>query len=348
MPNDAPIKVLLADDSGFMRLMLSDILKSAKDIEVIATASNGKDAVDKTIQYRPDVVIMDINMGEYDGLYGIEKIMEQAPTPIVILSAVGNTDFPVIQKGLKLGAVDYVNKPAKNNTNIKEVESELIQKIKTAVEANIGANTAVNEVKVNSCSHTFTNLNYDVVVIGSSTGGPGAIENLITKLPENMAVPVLIAQHMPSNFVPSFANRLNDLSPLNIVMARRGDLLKPGNVFIAPGSRNMIVNKNINGEVEIDFTSKTFKEFNYPSIDCLMISVAEVYGERSIGVILTGMGRDGAHGMKLIKEKGGYTIAQNKETCIVFGMPKEVIDNGNAAAIIPINEIGGFIVGCLS
>lgn len=343
-----PIRVLLADDSGLMRLLVSDILKSDKEIEVIATASNGKDAVEKTILHKPDVVVMDMNMGEYDGLYGIEKIMKNQPTPIIILSAVGNTDFPIIEKGLKLGAIDYVNKPAQNNTKVKEVELELIQKIKIASTANIEIGKVINEVKINSNAHTFVNLNYDVVVIGSSTGGPGAIENLLKNLPDNMAVPVLIAQHMPSNFVPSFAARLNELSPLKISMARRGDLLKPGCVLIVPGSRNSVVKINDSGEVEIDFVSKTFKEFNYPSVDCLMLSVAEVFGDRAIGVILTGMGKDGAEGMKLIKEKGGYTIAQNQETCIVYGMPKEVVDNGNALAIVPINEIGGFIVSCLS
>lgn len=343
-----PIKVLLADDSGFMRLLVADILKSDKDIEILGTASNGKEAAEKTALLHPDVVVMDINMGEYDGIYGIEKIMETRPTPIVILSAVGNTDFPVIEQGLKLGAVDYVNKPAQNNTKVRDVEKELIQKIKIAALSNIHAGKIVNEVKKNNNSHTFTNLNYDVVVVGSSTGGPGAIENLITKLPENMAVPVLIAQHMPPNFVPSFASRLNDLSPLTIRLARKGDVLKPGNIYMAPGSRNMTVIKNEKGEVEIDFTSKTFKEFNYPSVDCLMLSVAVVYGRRTIGVILTGMGRDGAMGMKSIWESGGYTIAQNKDTCVVFGMPKEVIENGNAISVVPIGEMGGFIVGCLS
>lgn len=343
-----PIRVLLADDSGFMRLLVSDILKSDTEIEVIATASNGKDAVEKTILHKPDVVVMDMNMGEYDGLYGIENIMKSQPTAIVILSAVGNTDFPVIEKGLKLGAVDYVNKPASNNTKVKDVEKELIQKIKIASIANIEATKEAKEVRTNINTHTFVNLNYDVVVIGSSTGGPGAVENLIKNLPDNMAVPVLIAQHMPSNFVPSFASRLNELSHLSISMARKGDVLKPGCILIAPGSRNTIVKRNENGEVEIDFTSRTFKEFNYPSVDGLMLSVAEVYADRAIGVILTGMGKDGSQGMKEIKEKGGYTIAQNKETCIVYGMPKEVIDNGNALAVVPISEIGGFIVSCLS
>ncbi|HSZ25323.1 MAG TPA: chemotaxis-specific protein-glutamate methyltransferase CheB [Cytophagaceae bacterium] len=345
---ELPIRVLLADDSGFMRLLVSDILKSDKEIEVIATASNGREATEKTILYKPDVVVMDINMGEYNGLYGIEKIMEAQPTPIVILSSVGNNDFPVIERGLRLGAIDYLNKPAQNNTKVKEVENELIQKIKAAAVANIGVRQIINEVKINNNSHTFTNLNFDVVVIGASTGGPGAIESIIKKLPENMAVPILIAQHMPSNFVPSFASRLNDLSPLTISMARKGDYLLPGSIMIAPGSRNTMVKKDSNGEVYIDFSTKTFKEFNYPSIDCLMLSVAEVYGSRAIGVILTGMGRDGAVGMKAIKDVGGYTIAQDKDTCVVYGMPKEVVENGSAKAIVPISEIGGFIVSSLS
>ncbi len=292
---------------------------------------------------------MDMYMGEYDGLYGIEQIIENQPTPIIIFSAVGNTDFQVIEKGLKLGAIDYVNKPAQNNTKVKEVEQELICKIKAAAYANVAqAKKISNEEKINNSPHTFSDLNYDIVVIGSSTGGPGAIENIIKKLPTNMAVPVLIAQHMPSDFVPSFAARLNELSPLHISMARKGDILRPGSVLIAPGSRNMIVKRNQQGEAEVDFSSRTFKEFNYPSIDCLMTSVAHTFGNRAIGVILTGMGRDGASGMKEIKDKGGYTIAQNKETCVVFGMPKEVIENNNALSIVPIGEMGGFIVSCLS
>ncbi len=277
-------------------------------------------------------------------------MIESQPTPIIIFSAVGNTDFSMIEKGLKLGAVDYVNKPAKNNTKVKEVELELIQKIKAAANANVqqAKVVAAEEEKPNYHPHTFANLNYDIVVIGSSTGGPGAIENIIKKLPTNMAVPVLIAQHMPSDFVPSFAARLNELSPLQIRMARKGDILTPGTILIVPGSRNTIVKRNEQGEPQIDFSSKTFKEYNYPSIDCLMSSVAEIFGNRAIGVILTGMGRDGALGMKEIKENGGYTIAQNKETCVVYGMPKEVIENNNAQSILPIGEMGGFIVSCLS
>jgi two-component system, chemotaxis family, protein-glutamate methylesterase/glutaminase len=347
-----PIKILLVDDSSLMRLLIIDILKSDTSIEVIAAASNGKEAVEKTLLYKPDVVVMDMNMGEYSGLYGIEEIMKIRPTPILILSAVGNNDFPTIEKGLKLGAVDYVNKPVLNNTNVEAVEYELIQKIKTAAMANIEAGVVMSEtkapIKTNNNVHTFSNLKYDVVVIGSSTGGPGAVENIIKNLPSNMAIPVVIAQHMPANFIPSFASRLNELSPLTITVARKGDVLSPGCVYIAPGTRNMLVKRNEAGGAEVDFTVKKFQEFNYPSVDCLMLSVAEIYGKRAIGVILTGMGRDGGQGMKAIKETGGYTIAQNKDTCIVYGMPKEVVNNGNALAIVPILEIGAFIISCLS
>ena len=248
-----PIKVLLADDSGLMRLLVTDLLKRDKEIDVIMTAVNGKDAAEKTSQHKPDVVIMDINMGEFDGLYGIEKIMKNHPTPIIILSAIGNSDFSVIEKGLKLGAIDYVNKPAQHNTKVQEVEYELIHKIKMAAFANVSTKALEIEESINHHAHTFTDLSYDIVVIGASTGGPGAIENIIRKLPGNMAVPVIIAQHMPANFVPSFAGRLNELSPLNISMARKGDLLKPGSVIIAPGSRNMVVMKNANDEAYVDF-----------------------------------------------------------------------------------------------
>jgi two-component system, chemotaxis family, protein-glutamate methylesterase/glutaminase len=322
-----PIRVLLADDSGFMRLYVRDILQRDGTIQVVGTAGNGLEAVERTLEHRPDVVVMDMNMGQYDGCYGIEHIMKRCPTPIVI---------------------DYVNKPAQNNTKVKEVEIELFEKILAASSANLAAARNAAGAKVNAAAHTFSALNYDVVVIGSSTGGPGALETLIKRLPSNMAVPVLIAQHMPPAFVPSFAERLNELTPLQVSMARLGDVLKPGHILLAPGSRNMVVHRNAFGEVVVHFEAKTYAAYNHPSVDGLMLSVASTFGSRAIGVILTGMGKDGALGMKSIREQGGFTVAQSKETCVVYGMPKEVVNNGDAMAVVPVDEMGGFLVSCLS
>ena len=347
MDKKKSINVLVADDSVFMRMLIKDILEGDPDISVVAQAKDGKDAFQLCSQQKPDVVLLDMTMGEYDGVYAVKKIMEACPTPIIILSALGNSDMSPIMEALSLGAVDYLNKPANNNANIREVGEPLIQKVKEASMISLTKSIKIDSV-VNINPHSFIDqLNYDVIVIGSSTGGPTAVEKVITNLPGNLTIPVLIAQHMPSNFVPSFADRLNNLTPLSVTMARKDDVLEKGKILIAPGSRNIIVRRE-NNNVVIDYTHKRYKEFNFPSVTGLMLSVAEVYGAKSIGVILTGMGKDGMEGMKAIYESGGYTIAQNKESCVVYGMPRAAVEEKCVRQIVPLNEIGGFIVSCLS
>lgn len=343
------IKILIADDSGFMRLLIRDILQSDSQLEVIGTAENGKEALEKTLNLRPDVVLLDMLMPEYDGLYAVEHIMKQCPTPIIILSSIGHTNINPIMKSMELGAFDYLNKPVKDNTKLRSIDAEIIRKVKEAVISNIKTSADVSSI-TNLNEHVFADsLSYDVVVIGSSTGGPTALEEVIKKLPANLAVPVLIAQHMPVNFVPSFALRLNKIVPLKVEVGRKGMPVKAGNIIISPGDKNMIVKKDsLTQEVNIDFSYKVYPEFNNPSVNALMNSVADTYGGRSIGAILTGMGKDGADGMTKIKNNGGYTIAQSKETCAVFGMPREAIARKCIDEVVPISEIGGFITSCLS
>jgi two-component system, chemotaxis family, protein-glutamate methylesterase/glutaminase len=343
------VSVLIADDSVFMRYLTAEILKIAGGFDILDFAGNGKDAAEKCLALKPDVVVMDMVMGEYDGIMGVKRIMEQCPTPIVILSALGNTDMTGILHALEIGAVDYHHKPDRSVSNIEEIDRSFVEKIIAASKAQVanGAQT-YNVQKSNVLKHTFNGqLNYDVIVIGASTGGPTAIENVLTRLPENLSIPVLIAQHMPPNFVPSFSERLNQLSPLNISMAQKDDELLPGRVLIAPGSRNMVVKATSTASVVCDFTIERFKEYNFPSITGLMNSVAEVYGSRAIGVLLTGMGRDGAQGLKSIKAKGGYTIAQSEKTCVVYGMPKEAVEIEAVNKVVNIDEIAPFIVSCL-
>ena len=343
------IKVLIADDSGFMRLLIKDILLSDNDLEVVATATDGKEAVEKTLKYRPDVVLLDMMMPKYDGIYAVEQIMIKQPTPIVILSSIGHSNINPIMESLKLGAFDYLNKPVKGNAKLRTLDTELINKIKLAAVSNVEPNVKILSA-ANVNDHVFSNdLPYDVIVIGSSTGGPNALDELLKRIPGNLAVPILIAQHMPENFVPSFAMRLNKLVPLEVEVGRKGMIVTPGRVIVAPGNRNMIVKKNPEtGNVEIDFSFKKYPEYNHPSVTALMNSVADTYGNRAIGVILTGMGKDGAEGMTNIKQKGGYTIAQNKESCAVFGMPREAIERNCIDSVVPIAEMGGFITSCLS
>ena len=344
------LKVIVADDSGLMRLIISDILNKAKGITVVDTAVDGKDAVNKVLNQDVDVLVLDMNMGTYGGAYAIKNILKKKKIPILILSSLGNSNMDPILKALRFGAVDYLNKPDKNKSKIREISIEIIKKVRSVAKSNINPIPRNHStIKLNHGCHTFSaTLDYDVIAIGASTGGPTAIERIISQLPENLPVPVIVAQHMPHSFVPSFSKRLNKLTPLDVTMGKKGDLLLPGKVIIVSGSENSIVRRNDAGQVEIDYVTHKFKAFNHPSINAIMSSVSEVYGERSIAAILTGMGKDGADGLQEVYNSGGYTIGQNKETSVVYGMPREVAQRGVIKQSVSIYEMAGFIVSCLS
>jgi len=340
------ISVVIADDSGFMRLLISDILTESGSVEVIGTAIDGKDAACKVAALKPDVLLLDMNMGEYDGLYAVKRIMEESPLPILILSSIGNTNLQPIFDALDLGAVDYLNKPQRGNSKLRNIEQELLDKIKSVKRANTGA--TISEVRVNHFEHTFTEKSrFEIIAIGASTGGPSAIEKVIKSLPANLNVPVIICQHMPSNFITSFVNRLDNMSSLNIVVGKKNMRPRAGQIIVAPGDTNMIVRKTKTGDKVIDFTDKKFPEYNNPSVNAMLLSVAEIYGSKCIGVILTGMGKDGMLGMIEIKNKGGFTVAQNKESCVIYGMPKAAVDKNAVDRSVDIKEIGGFLVNSL-
>lgn len=339
---------MVVDDSAFMRLLISDLLSKDKELEVIGSASNGKEAVEKARELKPDVILMDINMDEYDGLYAVEHIMKANPIPIVILSSVGNTNLDVVFDALRLGAVDYINKPQKGGSKIREINVEILAMVKRVARAKPRP-TPIESDGLSKLPHTFdSEARFHVIVIGASTGGPSALEKVITSLPANLNVPVLICQHMPPNFILSFADRLDALSSLKVVVGKRGMVPQPGMVIIAPGNANMVVMKDGKGEkVKIGFSKEEYKEYNNPSINALMESVAECYGEKAIGVLLTGMGRDGVKGMKMIRNNGGITIAQDESSSIIYGMPKIAFETGAAEKVMHIKEIGGYLVNCL-
>lgn len=343
------INVLVVDDSSVMRLLIHDIISQDKSINVVDTAKNGKEAVEKNNVLNPDVIVMDMIMGQYDGLYGVKEIMRTNPKPILLLSSIGNTNLSSIIEALNAGAFDYINKPADHRTKLRDIGKDIIYKVKQASKADLSKLLIDTEVSSNINNHTFSDfLPYDIFAVGASTGGPTAVEKVISKLPGNLAIPVVIVQHMPENFVPSFVQRLNKLTPLTVEIGKVGTKIIAGKIVIAPGGKNMILKKNEAGEVVVSFTQKKYKDYNNPSINSVMESVAEIYGNRSIGAILTGMGKDGVLGITAIKNCGGFTIAQDENTCVVFGMPKEAIKSGNIDSIVPINEIGNFVVSSLS
>ncbi|MEO9871843.1 chemotaxis-specific protein-glutamate methyltransferase CheB [Ekhidna sp.] len=338
------LQILIVDDSAFMRLLISDLVSEDQDIEVVGTANDGLEATNKTISLQPDVVILDLNMGDYDGLYAVKSIMKERPTPILILSSVGNTDLQPVFEALKSGAVDYMNKPNRNKSKMREISKELIQKVKSVSRAKprkIAEPTIAKPVQLSK-----KNSKYDLIAIGASTGGPTAIERVITMLPADFNIPVIICQHMPQAFIPPFVQRLNALTELNVVAATEGDQPMPGRVMFCPGHSNLIFRASKKTGV-IDFTDEKYKEYNNPSINAMMLSAAEVYKKRMVGVILTGMGKDGVEGLKAIKLAGGFTIAQDKESSVIYGMPKAAHEAGAVDITLDIKEIGKYLVKSL-
>lgn len=343
-----PIKVLIADDSAIMRVLIQQIIGDDPAIVVIGEANDGQSAFEKTKELRPDVVLMDLTMGDFDGKYGVAKIMQYCPTPILILSAMGNVDMEPILETLALGAIDYINKPVKNRVNMQEVKQVLLDKIKLASQIKLST-VLSTKATANSFSHSFDEqgLAYDCIVMGASTGGPRSLEYILQHLPENLAVPVFIIQHIPSSFAASLAIRLNSLTPLEVQLANIDESPRAGVVYLASGEGNLML-RRAGSKIYFSKTEERGEFHNNPSVDVMMNSVAKVYKNRAIGCLLTGMGRDGSVGLKAIRLEGGYTLAESKASCVVFGMPGAAQQNNAVVQMVHLNDIPGFLVSCLS
>jgi two-component system chemotaxis response regulator CheB len=344
--NKKRIRTLLIEDSAFMRKVIADILCSDQNIELIGTAVNGKDGTDLAIKEKPDVIVTDMVMPDYDGLYVVRSIMEVQPTAVIVLSSLDKSNSRIFD-ALKFGAFDFIDKPTE--LNIKSLaDYPLVELVKHAAKTDISLLKSKEE-KIEKKAHSFNKgLKYEIIVIGSSTGGPGALESIIMKLPTNLSVPVVIAQHMPARFLETFTQRLNENSPLHVKLATKGEQIQAGKIYIAPGDINLCVGQSpIDQKPIFMFTQKSFDEFNNPSVNCLFESVAEVYGKKSIGVILTGMGRDGSRGLRKIHEAGGSCIAQDEESSVVFGMPKAAVEENAATEVVSLSEMTRHILNKL-
>lgn len=324
---DSKIRVLIVDDSSLMREALKNIIETDGSIEVIGMASNGKEGVEKAVALKPDVVTMDLKMPLMDGLEAIEKIMEEQPVPIIVVSTI---DTNVIIKALGIGAMDFVAV----GQDIDVISKELLDKIKIASRVKPLRRMAIRPVSARK--PVRVKGKFKIVAIGVSTGGPQALQTLLASLPRDLSVGMLVVQHISKGFLDGLVSWLKPYSSFEIKIAKAGDVLKPGMIMFAPDSYNM----------EIDDSAKIYlKEepsqlmLHIPSIDVMMKSVAENYGEDAIGVIMTGMGSDGVEGMKAIKKAGGKTIAQDEKTSVIFGMNKLAIDSGCVDKVLPLGEI---------
>lgn len=335
-------KVLVVDDSIVMRRIISDLISQDSEMEVVGTAKNGAEAIERVRALNPDVITMDIEMPVMDGLTALQHIIADSPRPVVMLSSMDKRQADITLKALEMGAVDFIPKTSGAlSLDLERISGTILEKVKAAAKAKVDfARPPVRGI----VPIDMPALNGEwIVVIGASTGGPKALPEVLAHLPGNLPAAVLVVQHMPEGFTRSFAERLNWSSPLEVKEAEDGEEIKHGTVYIAPGNRHMTIQGT---KIHLEDGPKV--NFVRPAVDVLMKSVAAVYGPRTVGVILTGMGADGAEGMKAIKEYGGKTIVQNEETCVVYGMPKAVVDRGAADRIVPLEDISDNIVVMLS
>lgn len=332
------IKVLIVDDSAVVRKILSDELTKYKDIEIIGTAADPYVARDKIIKLQPDVITLDLEMPRMDGLSFLSKLMKHYPIPVVVLSSLTPKNSEMALRALELGAVEVLAKPgtAYSTSNISQ---NLVRAIRTAAVAKIQRYAEKTQsLQTQVASNSFlTNTTLKVIAIGASTGGTKAIEVVLGAMPISSPGTVIV-QHMPENFTTSFSKRLNELCPMEVREAKDNDSVVPGVALIAPGNHHMLLYRS-GGNYIVKIKDGPRVHYQRPSVDVLFDSVAASAGKNAVGVILTGMGADGAKGLLAMKKSGAHTIAQNEETCVVFGMPKEAIKAGAVNKVVGLTDV---------
>ncbi|OFW59353.1 MAG: hypothetical protein A2V52_05430 [Actinobacteria bacterium RBG_19FT_COMBO_54_7] len=341
-PLSQKIRVLIVDDSALVRKLLRDVVSADPDMVVVGTASNGVEAIRCIGELEPDVVTMDIHMPEMDGLTALEYIMHKHPLPVVMLSALAQKGAEATFRALELGAVDFVTKPSHYPSAIREVRDEVILKLKTAAQASksiIHGGGAKRGPKKKPTLAGRATAGHKLVIIGASAGGPRALAEIMPQFPAKTPAPIIIVQHMPSVFTRSFAERLNIICEMDVKEAEESEELQPGCVFVAPGGKDIIISMEYGDQGRVELMKSQSKGGATPRIDITMITAAETYGPEAIGVIMTGMGSDGAHGIEMIKKSKGGTVAQDEESCLVFGMPKVAIERGFVDHVVPLERI---------
>jgi two-component system chemotaxis response regulator CheB len=342
------IRTLIVDDSAFMRMSIRNMLTSDPDIRVVGDAHNGKEAVEKSKSLSPDIIVMDVNMPVMDGLTAVKTIMNTDPVPIIMFSTLTKEGSKEALDALHLGAIDFVTKP-EGSHEINEVEKELTDKIRNIHRSNPNILRLLNlrKFKGKVVRGNWKGSGDFGVLIGSSTGGPSSLEQIVTRLPGDLPAAVFIVQHMPEgNFCGQLAERLNSLSELEIKEASNNERIKNGVVYIAPGGCHMQIRKALD-VIRIKLVKGQPVHAVMPAIDVTAESIVNVYGKNIVGSILTGMGVDGARGFKMIRDAGGSTIACSEDTCIIFGMPKAAIENDAIDIVQPLFQIPEGIVSRL-
>ena len=373
------VKVLVVDDSSFFRRRVSEILEQDKDIEVIGFAVNGREAVDKTSQLRPDVITMDVEMPVLDGISAVKEIMAANPTPILMFSSLTRDGATATLDALDAGALDFLPKKfediARNNEDaikllqnkVKEIGRRRISRFSRPTPSvssrTVPSKESPSRSTVIQPDRTFnrqtspspksevraSGKKYQIVAIGTSTGGPVALQTILTKLPANFPHPILLIQHMPAAFTPAFAARLNGLCKIKVKEAQQGDKLMPGTAYLAPGGQQMLVEGRGGNRTLRVFEDDSARITYKPSVDVTFASTAKAYQGDVLAVVLTGMGADGRDGSRMLKQVGATIWAQDEKSCVVYGMPQAVANAGLASADIALDDVASRIIreiGC--
>lgn len=332
-----PIRVLVVDDSATAREVIREILSKHEDIEIVGTAPDAYIARDKVLQLKPDVITLDVEMPRMDGVQFLRKLMQYVPIPVVMVSSLTRKGAKITLDALDAGAVDFVEKPHSYiHDHGDTIAEELVNKIRIAAKAKVTPRTsskAVTQASMNALAETTKK----VIVIGASTGGTQALTELLKRFPRN-SPGVLVVQHMPGSFTGPFAERLNDVCAVDVKEASNNDRVQVGQVLIAPGNYHMVLRRS-GGNYYVQVGDGKTVSGHKPSVDVLFNSAAKSAGANVLGIILTGMGGDGAKGMKNMHDNGAKTIAQDEKSCVVFGMPKVAIQLGGVDHILPLDKI---------
>lgn len=340
------IRVLVVDDSLLMRRVIADTINNDPALEVIDKAKNGQEALEKIFNLKPDVVTLDVNLPVIDGITVLEKIMQKQPTRIIMISAYTREGATATMKALELGAVDFIAKPSGEiSLDIYKLKDEIISKIKLAAKIDLNrflSTLASSEAEQLPQIKLFPVIK-KLVVIGASTGGPKAVLDVMQALPAGLPAAFLIVQHMPKGFTLSFAERISWQSKIKTKEAEDGDIVLADKAYVAPAGYHMLLEKQ-GDRLKVRLNQDALVNYVRPSVDVTLNSAVKLFGKNTVGVILSGMGKDGLEGCRKIKEKGGVVIAQDEETSVVWGMPKSVSDAGLADMVLPVAEIAGQIV----
>ena len=338
------IRTLIVDDSAFVRKVVREMLSRSPYIEVVGAARDGQEALEMAQELRPHVITCDLMMPRLDGVGFVREQMSRHPLPILILTS-SPQDGGLALEALEAGAVDFIQKPSALATDeIQNIREDLVEKVKAAARAPVAELALANGMERAVPAFAPRNLKVDIVLIGISTGGPQALRKLIPQFPADFPVPIAIVLHMPTGYTKAYAQKLDEVSGITVKEARDGDTLQPGHALLAQAGRHLTLRRAPAGHVIAQLSMQPFESLHRPSVDVLFQSAAELYHQKVLGVVMTGMGNDGTQGAAWIKSQGGFILTEAEESCVIYGMPRAVVESGSSDLSVPLNGMAKAIM----